>query len=110
MPSKRQLMKLSPDEELFLRHWIYEEVHFREGSGAAKRLQIQHRAIPADLAKLIAAAIPDPETQESMGNGPPPPQSPRWPWSESSLRQRIDEAQRHLVPINENVQLVPAGR
>ncbi len=32
MPSKRPLMRLSRDEEVFLRHWMYDEVHgCREG-------------------------------------------------------------------------------
>lgn len=29
MPSKRPLMKLSRDEELFLLHWMYDEVHYQ---------------------------------------------------------------------------------
>ena len=49
MPNKHQPMKLSRDEEIFLRHWIYDEAHYRDGTGPAKRLQREHRAIPADL-------------------------------------------------------------
>src|SRR4051812_45547358 len=49
MRNKHPRMKLSPDEERFLRHWMYEEVHFREGTGPAKRLQVEHRIPPADL-------------------------------------------------------------
>ena len=30
---QRPLMKLSRDEELFLRHWMYDEVHYEEGPG-----------------------------------------------------------------------------
>jgi len=60
MLNKHPQMRLSRDEEVFLRHWMYDEVHYRDGQGPAKRLQVQHRAIPADLAILIAAAIPDP--------------------------------------------------
>ena len=51
-------MRLSHDEERFLRHWMHDELHYREGQGLAKRLQLLHRVIPADLATLIAAAIP----------------------------------------------------
>ena len=64
MASTHHPMKLSRDEELFLRHWIYDEAHFRDGVGPAKRLQIEHRIIPADLAAIIAAGIPDPQDQE----------------------------------------------
>jgi hypothetical protein len=48
-------MKLSPEEEAFLRHWMHDEVHFQQTQGPAKRLQLEHHARPADLAVLIAA-------------------------------------------------------
>jgi hypothetical protein len=96
MPNKHPQMKLSPDEERFLRHWMYDEWHYREGRGPAKRLQLEHRAIPADLATLIAAAIPDPAEQHAAGIGPPPSEPPRWPWTEESLRARLAEARAAL--------------
>jgi hypothetical protein len=99
MPSKHPLMKLSRDEELFLRHWMYDEVHYQEGQGPAKRLQVQHGAIPADLGTLIAAAIPDPREQEVAGIGPPPAQPPKWPWSEETLRARLREARSALTGL-----------
>jgi hypothetical protein len=85
-------MRLSRDEELFLRHWMYDEVHYEEGPGPAKQLQVQHRATPADLADLIAAAIPDPLEQERAGLDRPSAEPPLWPWSEESLRARVSEA------------------
>jgi hypothetical protein len=102
MPNNRPLMKLSPDEELFLRHWMYDEVHYEEGPGLAKRLQVQHRAIPGDLAMLIAAAIPDPLEQERAGLDRPSADPPAWPWSPDSLRARIAEARVALgiEPMN----------
>ena len=54
MPSKLLPMKLSGDEEHFLRRWIYDEVHYQEGMGPAKQLQLHHQVRPADLAILIA--------------------------------------------------------
>ena len=95
-------MKLSPDEEMFLRHWMYDEVHYEEGPGPAKRLQVQHRAIPGDLAILIAAAIPDPLEQERAGLDRPSVDPPTWPWSHESLRARIAEARAALgiEPMN----------
>jgi len=57
MPSKHPLMKLSRDEELFLRHWMYDEVHYLEGQGPAKQLQVQHGAIAADLGTLIIEGL-----------------------------------------------------
>ena len=99
MPKKLPLMKLSRDEELFLRHWMYDEVHYQDDIGPAKRLQVQHRAIPADLAVLIAAAIPDPVDQEEAGLGPPPVGSPTWPWSEETLKLRISEARTALAGL-----------
>lgn len=97
MPNKHPLMKLSPKEELFLQHWIYDELHYQEGPGPAKRLQIQHQVVPADLATFIAAAIPDPADQELLGRGPPPPEPPLWPWSEEGFRSRLVEARTVLA-------------
>src|SRR3954451_18428993 len=90
-------MRLSRDEERFLRHWIHDEARYQEGPGPAKRLQLQHRAIPADLAILIAAAIPDPTDQEEIALGPPPFEPPTWPWSEEAWRKRVSEAQAALA-------------
>jgi hypothetical protein len=97
MPKKLPLMKLSRDEEVFLRHWMYDEVHYQDGLGPAKRLQLQHRAIPSDLAVLIAAAIPEPIDQEQAGLGPPPAEPPIWPWSEALWAERISKARAVLA-------------
>jgi hypothetical protein len=97
MPNKLPLMKLSREEELFLRCWMYDEVHYQDGLGPAKQLQLSHRAIPADLAALIAAAIPDLLEQETAGHGPPPPEPVAWPWSEIALRTRLAEARAALA-------------
>src|SRR5262245_7638920 len=97
MPNTHPRMEMSRDEELFLRHWMYDEVHYQEGSGLAKRLQLEHRAVPADLATLIAAAIPDLAEQEAAGAGPPPAELPTWPWSEEALSARLAEARLALA-------------
>jgi hypothetical protein len=89
-------MKLSREEEVFLRHWMYDEFHFQNGTGPAKRLQVAHRAIPADLAVLIAASIPDLGEQETAGLGPPPAEPPAWPWTGDGLRDRVAEARAAL--------------
>ena len=100
-------MRLSRDEDLFLRHWMYDEVHYQDGTGPAKRLQLQHRAIPADLAVLIAAAIPDPMEQEEAGQGPPPTELPTWPWSEGTLRERVAEARALLAKVASEAEDLP---
>src|SRR5262245_18477771 len=97
MPNGYPRMRRSPEEESFLRHWMYDETHNQEGSGPAKRLQLQHRVIPADLAILIAVAIPAPADQEAAGSGPPPAEPPVWPWSEDALCTRLAEAQATLA-------------
>jgi hypothetical protein len=89
-------MTLSHDEELFLRHWMYDEWHFKERQGPAKRLQLEHKAISGDLATLIAAAMPDPSEQLRAGEGPPPAEPPVWPWSGDSCMRRVEEARRLL--------------
>jgi hypothetical protein len=89
-------MKLSRDEEVFLRHWMYNEVHYREGQGPAERLQVKHQAVAADLATLIAATMPDPSEQEAAGDGPPPAEQPTWPWPEDALRVRLADARLAL--------------
>lgn len=97
MLSKHPRMRLSRDEEVFLRHWMYDETHYMEGQGPAKRLQVQHRAVPADLAALIAASMPDPVDQGAAGIGPPPTQPPAWPWPGDALQMRLKEAQAALA-------------
>src|SRR5207253_4632216 len=97
MPNKHPRMRLSREEETFLRHWIYDEAHYQEGTGPAKRLQLQHGATPADLAILIAAAIPDPADQEAAGLVPTPAESLTWPWSDETFRCRLAEARSFLV-------------
>jgi hypothetical protein len=92
MPNKRLPMKLSREEEVFLRHWMYDEVHFLAGTGPAKRLQVEHRALPAHLALLIAAAWPDTADQISAGHGPPPTEAPTWPWCAPTLADRVAQA------------------
>jgi hypothetical protein len=89
-------MKLSHEEEIFLRHWIYDEVHFREGLGPAKRLQVAHKVSPADLALIIAAALTEPGEQEAAADGPPPAESPDWPWREDKCAFRVEEARQLL--------------
>jgi hypothetical protein len=91
MPSKHPLMKLSRDEELFLRHWMYDETHYQEGLGEAKQLQLQYGVRPAELAQVIAAAIPDPGEQEAAGRTPPTHQA-SWPWTENSFQLRLKQA------------------
>jgi hypothetical protein len=90
-------MRLSREEENFLRRWMYDEMRYQEGIGPAKRLQLQHQAVAADLATLIAAAIPDPAEQEAAGLGPPSSEPPTWPWSANSLRSRLAEARLALA-------------
>jgi hypothetical protein len=92
MRSKHPPMKLSREEDIFLRHCMYDETHFREGPGPAKRLQLAHRLTPADLATVIAAAIPSTADQETAGIGPPPPEAPTWPWPGESFTTRLAEA------------------
>jgi hypothetical protein len=76
---------------------MYDESHYQEGVGSAKRLQREHKASPADLAVVIAAAMPDPEEQWAAGMGPPPPEPPMWPWSETGLAGRVSEARNWLT-------------
>lgn len=102
MPNTLQPMRLSREEELFLRHWMYDEVHYREGQGPAKRLQLRHQAVPADLAVLIAAAFPDLSDQEAAGSGPAPSEPPSWPWTEDTLRARVAEALDSLAANSAN--------
>jgi len=100
MPNTLQPMKLSREEELFLRHWMYDEAHYRDGQGPAKNLQLRHQAVPADLAVLIAAAIPDLSEQEAAGSGPAPSDPPSWPWNGDTLQARVAEARASLALRN----------
>lgn len=102
MPNNRPLMKLSRDEDLFLRRWMYDEVHFQDGQGPAKRLQLQHGAVPADLAALVAAAIPDLAEQQEIAVGPPPADPVRWPWqSPEALCFRLAQVRTVFAGTNQ---------
>jgi hypothetical protein len=97
MPKTRPLMRLSREEERFLRHWMHDEIHYQDQVGLAKRLQVEHGVPPADLATLIAAAMPDPLDQEAAAQDALPSEPPRWPWaSAGALHARIEEA-REIV-------------
>jgi hypothetical protein len=85
-------MKLSREEEIFLRHWIYDEWHFREGTGPAKRLQVAHKVPPFELALIIAASLTELGEQEAAAEGPPPADPPVWPWPGDSCARRVEEA------------------
>jgi hypothetical protein len=100
MPNKHPLMNLFREEEVFLRRWMYDAVHFQDGWGPAKSLQLQHGVISADLSILIAAAIPDLADQEAAGTCPPS-EPPAWPWSEDSLSSRLAEA-RALLGLDQS--------
>ncbi len=97
MRNKHPPMKLSLEEESYLRHWIYDEAHFTEGVGTAKRLQVEQQVRPADLADVIAAAIPDPADQEAASLDPPASEARVWPWTAESFRARVAEARRVLA-------------
>jgi hypothetical protein len=97
MPNKHHPMRLSREEERFLRHWIYDEAHYEEGTGPAKTLQLQHRVVPADLAILIAAAIPDPADQQAASLEGALAEPLCWPWSDDAFRSRLAEARSLLA-------------
>jgi hypothetical protein len=65
MPKTHPRLTLSPEEEFFLRQWMFDEVHFEEGQGPAKRLQVAQGVRPAELSLLIAAVLPDPAEQQA---------------------------------------------
>jgi hypothetical protein len=88
---------LTPAEEAFLRRWMYDEVHYQEGTGPAKRLQVRHGVKPVHLAEIIAAAIPDPADQEATSRNPPGGGVPTWPWSEEGFGARLAEARAVLA-------------
>jgi hypothetical protein len=76
---------------------MYDEVHFQNGLGPAKRMQLEHGVVPADLAVLIAATIPGLAEQEAIGRDQPADE-PNWPWpTEEALQRRIAEARAVLA-------------
>src|SRR5438270_9333145 len=88
MPNTLPQMKLSREEESYLRHWMIEEMHYRAGPGPAKRLQFEQGVASGDLAALIAATIGIPADQVAAGLGPPPDEAPSWPWTAQSFQNR----------------------
>jgi hypothetical protein len=85
-------MKLSREEEVYLRHWMFDEVHYAEGPGAAKRLQVERGVVPADLAVIIAASFPDLSEQRAAGEVPPSGVRVTWPWTDETFQRRLCEA------------------
>src|SRR5437764_136798 len=96
MPKTPPRMKLSREEQAFLRRWIYDEAHFRDGPGPAKRLQLEHRVIPADLAAVIAAGMPGTQDQFVAATAVPA-ERVDWPWTEDGLAERVAEARAALT-------------
>ena len=96
MRNKQPLMRLSHEEEVFLRHWMYDEWHFQEGRGPAKQIQLDHKVVPADLALIIAASMRDLGEQEAAAVGPPPAEPPVWPWTADDCARRVEEARALL--------------
>ena len=96
MRNKQPLMKLSREEDIFLRHWMFDEWHYQEGQGPAKRLQLEHKVVPANLALIIAASMRDLGEQEAAAEGPPPAEPPVWPWPGDSCARRVEEARELL--------------
>ena len=97
MPKTHPRLTLSPEEEFFLRQWMFDEVHFEEGQGPAKRPQVARGVRPAELSLLIAAALPDPTEQQAAVSGATRSACPIWPWSVQSFRDRLGEAQAILA-------------
>ena len=79
---------------------MYDEVHYGEGQGLAKRQQVEHKVAPADLAILIAATTPDPLDQEQAGLTPPTIEPPVWPWFGDALNSRVTEARIALSLVH----------
>jgi hypothetical protein len=96
MPKTHPRMMLCPEEEQFLRQWMFDEVHFEEGIGPAKRLQVAKGVRPAELSLLIAAALPEPADQQAAVSRADRSSIPQWPWTEKSLQDRLSEAQAIL--------------
>jgi hypothetical protein len=58
---------------------MHNEIHYQSRTGLAKQIQAEHGVPPAELATLIAAAMPDPLDQEAAAEGPLPSVPPKWP-------------------------------
>ena len=97
MRNKHRQMKLSHEEDNFLRHWIHDEAHYEEevGCGQAPSGPALYR--PGGPRNYYPAAIPDLNEQEAAAFGPPPVEPPVWPWSDESFRSRLDEAKGTLA-------------
>src|SRR5437764_1175832 len=97
MPKTHPRLILSPEEALFLRQWMFDEVHFEEGNGPAKRLQVAQGVRPAELSLLIAASLPDPAEQQASVAGATRSICAAWPWSAQSFQDRLGEARAVLA-------------
>jgi hypothetical protein len=76
---------------------MYDEVHYHEGRGPAKVLQLNHHVTAAELGILIAAAMPDSATQQSAAVNAPSLDLIKWPWTDAALTARLAEARSILA-------------
>ncbi len=96
-------MNLSLPEERFLQAWMRDEFHFRQGPGPAKRLEREHQIMPADLAALIAAWLPDPHEQSRRAEQASPEERVEWPWqSREEFETRLHQAREELARRGRN--------
>lgn len=87
-------MKLSPREEAYVRHWMYEEFHCNDPSQPrpAAELLEEHSGTELDLLRLIIAAICPIEGYD-LAATPRPEGTPAWPWSsKEEFEARVLEA------------------
>ena len=75
-------MKLSPREEAYVRHWMYEEFHCNDPSQPRPAVELleEHSGTELDLLRLIIAAICPIEGYD-LAATPRPEGTPEWPWS-----------------------------
>jgi thiazole synthase len=93
-------MKLSHKEEVFLHHWMIDEVNFHHGRGPAKQLQVEKGVRPTLLAPILGAWLPTAKKQWELAEGPRPPEPPEWPWdTEAELYQRYHEAKMEIAHL-----------
>jgi hypothetical protein len=71
-----------------------------------KKLQLERGVKPAELAELIAAAMPDPAEQQAAAQMQSP-SLPTWPWTPDSFRARLAQAREILAERRPGMPAVP---
>ena len=98
------MLKLAPIEENLLKQWMHDELHYTDKCRPrlAKKLQLEYQVVPAHLAEIIAAWMPNTGEQWQAAESVSSDEIPEWPWaSPGEFQARLAQARAILKQKHE---------